>query len=905
MIKRCLTSLVATLIVCFLACSSASARVCFLPDSTDCGSSDVNIPDVPCKYYNCKEAGLKNEAYQTCYDERTYNNGGVNVNCKQVKCNISKSDCEAQAKATSQSCKFDDASGCYYLGECKQCNKDLYDLKEPKSGSDWECDSCTGCDGTFYSCTAKEKECKDINSSYTSSCGDSQTAEEVKGVKDSKGNQCYTCKDKPIDKCVDIAANYNLSDSDGITKRYPSINASVTYGKLLGNATYGCGFSVTRTGELNTYTLNTNTVKPGVIDGTDYASVVGFFIKDIEYWVYLGGHLYFEHGGYCYSGLCGEDFFNKDAYLRTKMEIPNELGLYSETAGYCCSSVPGMVKDFKQCVATPKLEKHHPAFYFCKEGALKDNKCYETTYSCSEGYNLVGDKCILPEATCPDGYALDSSKSTSTSYVCSKINYYCENNDKHILSGDKCLCKTNGKIYTIWVEDQETSKQQHEIQWLKLIKRTITTNSQAEVDVVSTAQVNHEMCNIDSATNALNCSHIVSGPIGTLGPDLMNLSKKANGVYTYLNAESEDGSGYYTDVNWKKFSVSINNKIYPVSGIYSQCAETAVIADNGDIYQVKCGKAQTCSEISNGSWKGEKDKNTCPTGYNPEVVESTIGATAFSDGPCYKCEKIEDKTITIYLTNTETKDQSSSTLICNGEIERVNSTTKEYVEFSHDTNHNVKLRLNGPNKPCTELYADPIVLEEDNSYDLYAEFPSGAGSISGYYYDNVPTSFEVIVDGVVVASDEIRRGKIDNTNWTHLRVLSSLNGKVIQPSKSNPYTIKFVYENEKNNTCYKKSSSGTVANKSTIYYYRADEPYKNGECASEMTINVVCDNTNLKAKLYVNGKETQANPNSYQNTEGKWFGDFMNCTGCATVECTFKYGDKTKITIPQTGGPGD
>ena len=318
-----------------------------------------------------------------------------------------------------------------------------------------------------------------------------------------------------------------------------------------------------------------------------------------------------------------------------------------------------------------------------------------------------------------------------------------------------------------------------------------------------------------------------------------------------------------------------------------------------------CDTSKTCSKISNGTWKGEKDKNTCPTGYKPEVVESTIGATAFSDGPCYKCEKIEDKTITIYLTNTETKDQSSSTLICNRQIERVNSTTKEYVEFSHDSNHTVKLRLNGPNKPCTELYADPIVLEEDNSYDLYAEFPSGNGSISGYYYDNVPTSFEVIVDGVVVASDEIRRGKIDNTNWTHLRVLSSLNGKVIQPSKSNPYTIKFVYENEKNNTCYKESSSGTVANKSTIYYYPADELYVQGACASEMTLNVVCDNTNLKAKLYVNGKETQANPNSYQNTEGKWFGDFMNCTGCATVECTFKYGDKTKITIPQTGGPGD
>ena len=669
--------------------SSAPARVCFLPDSTDCGEGDVDVPDVQitCATYGGYEApeaclaDLKDKTAQTCI---------LNSGCYYPKCAYdSERNCKRanpDKKCLSQDvdgvkCWYAQAKTCTEMGYKTACDSNEYNSTEVKDKNGNVIIDINN--KTCYKCTAK-KECKQMKPGvyygpndtcpqyrpdrkevdnvkgsdgqcstcdyqtcsyygYQTSCAANQSATEKLTKDQASDGPCYTCEDKPIDKCVDIAANYNLSDSDGITKRYPSINASVTYGKLLGNATYGCGFSVTRTGELNTYTLNTNTVKPGVIDGTDYASVVGFFIKDIEYWVYLGGHLYFEHGGYCYSGLCGEDFFNKDAYLRTKMEIPNELGLYSETAGYCCSSVPGMVKDFKQCVATPKLEKHHPAFYFCKEGALKDNKCYETTYSCSEGYNLVGDKCILPEATCPDGYALDSSKSTSTSYVCSKINYYCENNDKHILSGDKCLCKTNGKIYTIWVEDQETSKQQHEIQWLKLIKRTITTNSQAEVDVVSTAQVNHEMCNIDSATNALNCSHIVSGPIGTLGPDLMNLSKKANGVYTYLNAESEDGSGYYTDVNWKKFSVSINNKIYPVSGIYSQCAETAVIADNGDIYQVKCGKAQTCSEI-NIFYMNKEQAKQCK---KKAVPLNVVG----SDGQCYLCgitESCDGKESKIY-----------------------------------------------------------------------------------------------------------------------------------------------------------------------------------------------------------------------------------------------------------------
>ena len=757
MIKRCLTSLVATLIVCFLACSSASARVCFLPDSTDCGEGDVvgsGDVDVPCQYSNCPAYNTK---YQTCYTERIYNNGGVNVECKQVKCSLSESECKKQEANpnSSQCCNFDRDSGCYYMGSCKLCNRDVFD-SEKNLGEGYDCYPCKDKNGTFYNCTAKEKECKDINPKYTSSCGDSQIAEEVKGVKDSKGNQCYTCKSKPIDKCVDIEATPFL---DIIEPTVKTVKASGEVKEV--NATLECGINPKKAYK---YEIN-------ISNNYDYINLPVKRIKPVEYRYYASGSL----PGYYYKtiidgkNVCITDRlctqYAKEGKYISAYEISINTGARLDHKIYCCKTDDNFSGDslrnlYSSCKeAQPIFESQHidryiKPFYVCDKGVKEGTKCKIGSYSCPKDYELSGDNCVKKE--CPKGYVLTSDNGKD---VCVNPTYTCPTDGKYKykLSGNKCVCDTS----------------------------------------------------------------------------------------------------------------------------------------------------KTCSIISNGSWKGEKDKNTCPAGYKPKVVESTIGATAFSDGPCYKCEKIEDKTITIYLTNTETKDQSSSTLICNGQIERVNSTTKEYVEFSHDSNHTVKLRLNGPNKPCTELYADPIVLEEDNSYDLYAEFPSGDGSISGYYYDNVPTSFEVVVDGVVVASDEIRRGKIDNTNWTHLRVLSSLNGKVIQPSKSNPYTIKFVYENEKNNTCYKKSSSGTVANKSTIYYYRADEPYKNGECASEMTLNVVCDNTNLKAKLYVNGKESQKNPNSYQNTEGKWFGDFMNCTGCATVECTFKYGDKTKITIPQTGGPGD
>ena len=240
MIKRCLTSLVATLIVCFLACSSASARVCFLPDSTDCGEGDVvgsgNV-DVPCQYSSCP---AYNSNYQECYDERTYNNAGVNVTCKQIRCKLSKSKCEElEADANnSQCCNFDSASGCYYMGKCPiLCNRNIYDRTIDLSGEDYTCTSCKDKNGTFYNCTAKEKECNQINSNYTSSCGDSQIAKEVEGIKDSHGNQCYTCVDKPAGCTYEYRQattedSCGLRDFENTTKCMSSINGCQCYTQL-------------------------------------------------------------------------------------------------------------------------------------------------------------------------------------------------------------------------------------------------------------------------------------------------------------------------------------------------------------------------------------------------------------------------------------------------------------------------------------------------------------------------------------------------------------------------------------------------------------------------------------------------------------------------------------------------
>ena len=214
--RRCFIQMGCYMLVClFLAISTASARVCFLPDSTDCGEGEGkggivgsgNV-EVPCQYSSCP---AYNPKYQRCDTERIYNNGGVNVECKQVKCILSKSACEEQEDDpnSSQCCNFDSASGCYYMGKCPVlCNRNIYDSTTDRSGEDYTCTSCKDKNGTFYNCTAIEKGCKDIKpvNTYTDKCSDSQTPVIAEGIKDSQGNQCYTCNDKPVETkgCKDI-----------------------------------------------------------------------------------------------------------------------------------------------------------------------------------------------------------------------------------------------------------------------------------------------------------------------------------------------------------------------------------------------------------------------------------------------------------------------------------------------------------------------------------------------------------------------------------------------------------------------------------------------------------------------------------------------------------------------------
>ncbi len=394
MIKRCLTSLFATLIVCFLACSSASARVCFLPDSTDCGEGEGkggivgsgNV-EVPCQYSSCP---AYNPKYQECYKERIYNNGGVNVECRQVKCKLSKSACEEQEDDpnSSQCCNFDSASGCYYMGDCPVlCNRNIYDSTTDRSGEDYTCTSCKDKNGTFYNCTAIEKECKDIKpvNTYTSKCDDSQIPVIAKGIKDSQGNQCYTCKLGTVD----------------IVKPVITITYKETYHSL---------------------TPNTSDSDPDP-----------YYYKTLKF------------------TATSSDTINRTIQMKT-----------------------------------------------------------------------------YPTRTCKLKYQTGSP---------------------------------------------------------------VTINEGVETTYASSCGVSSELLPVTS----------------TAALDVFIDNKQVYSLEPYYSIKGDDFA-------------QLDGKTVEAQG-----------------YTLKFVKGKTCSESSKGFWIGEKDKNTCPTGYKPEVVESTVGATVYSDGPCYKC----------------------------------------------------------------------------------------------------------------------------------------------------------------------------------------------------------------------------------------------------------------------------
>ena len=467
-------SLMLVLFLSVTAISTASARVCFLPDSTDCGEGDVvgsgNV-DVPCQYSSCP---AHNEAYQECYPERIYNNGGVNVECQQVRCKLSKSECEKQeADANnSQCCNFDSASGCYYMGKCQSlCNRNIYDSTTDLSGEDYTCTSCKDKNGTFYNCTAIEKECKDINPKYTSSCGDSQIAEEVKGVKDSKGNQCYTCKSKPIDKCVDIEATPFLDIIEPTVK-----TTAATKTETQTDATFRCGTGPTVETTNNNVVIDYNGRLTATTGNYITYSYDGATKK---YYVIYKNSRVNNGKPLCLKNQLCSDYvspYTTSPVYRDAYYIERAYGSYTSYASqtYCClSGLSGRsVNELSSCkraktntIQTDTAYRVN-ATYVCSVGeTLSGTKCKKTTYTCPEGYTLDANN-VCKQLTCNEGYTLQDvngqKRCVADAYSCPTDGKY-----KYKLSGNQCVCDNDCTYEYVHLTKNDTGTDNYDRQRLR------------------------------------------------------------------------------------------------------------------------------------------------------------------------------------------------------------------------------------------------------------------------------------------------------------------------------------------------------------------------------------------------------------------------------------------------------
>ena len=239
--------------------SSATARVCFLPDSTDCGEGDVDVPEVQitCATYGgyeteaaCLEART-NKTAQTCtlnsgcyypkcaYDsERKCKNENPDKNCLSqdvdgVKCWYSQPKTCSEQGYQNKSCTNDEDSGtvpstleasdgpCYKCTpkkECKYISNLYYGPKDTcPQYTDRKDAGVTGKDGVCSTC--EPQACSAINTAYKNAankntCGSNKEAKKVEGTDSAADGPCYTCEDKPA----------------GCTYEYTRVTFSETHG---------------------------------------------------------------------------------------------------------------------------------------------------------------------------------------------------------------------------------------------------------------------------------------------------------------------------------------------------------------------------------------------------------------------------------------------------------------------------------------------------------------------------------------------------------------------------------------------------------------------------------------------------------------------------------------------------
>ena len=245
--------------------SSATARVCFLPDSTDCGEGDVDVPEVQitCATYGgyeteaaCLEARINKTAqictlnsgcyYPKCaYDsERKCKNENPDKKCLSqdvdgVKCWYSQPKTCSEQGYKNTPCSNDEDSGtvpntleasdgpCYKCTpkkECKYISNLYYGPKDTcPQYTDRKDAGVTGKDGVCSTC--EPQACSAINTAYKNAanqntCGSDKVATKVTGTDSAADGPCYTCEDKPTCKYKHVKVT--TSDIHGSTTFDPN-----------------------------------------------------------------------------------------------------------------------------------------------------------------------------------------------------------------------------------------------------------------------------------------------------------------------------------------------------------------------------------------------------------------------------------------------------------------------------------------------------------------------------------------------------------------------------------------------------------------------------------------------------------------------------------------------------------
>ena len=398
-----------------------SARVCFLPDSTDCGEGDVDVPEVQitCATYGgyeaeaaCLEARADKTAqictlnsgcyYPKCaYDsERKCKNDNPDKKCLSqdvdgVKCWYSQPKTCSEQGYKNTPCATDEDSGtvpntleasdgpCYKCTpkkECKYISNLYYGPKDTcPQYTDRKDAGVTGKDGVCSTC--EPQACTKINTAYKNAanqntCGSDKEAKKVEGTDSAADGPCYTCEDKPA----------------GCTYEYTHLTNSITDyirggfdGKIW---RFGKDGPTCKDGDKRTIYQtcaqynNSNSYTCGKSGPSCNASEAGKTCK-VTQTCMLSSNC--ERGTKCWDILSANESIEKEG-----MGFPSVGTIYNKISNTSasCTNPYNVIMYETLCEGTPKSE--------CKK-KFTPNGCESDSYSIYSVYdnkqlNVVGDK---------------------------------------------------------------------------------------------------------------------------------------------------------------------------------------------------------------------------------------------------------------------------------------------------------------------------------------------------------------------------------------------------------------------------------------------------------------------------------------------------------------------------------